>query len=295
MDIPWDNLRIFLAIAEAGSLSKAAKRLRVTQPTVTRHLAELEALVGEAMFLRSAGGVRLTAFGDSLIEPARRMAEWAAEADRVAERVETTPRGPVRITAPPGLAFEFVAPFAARLKQLLPDIRLEVLASTQDLDISRREADLALRFAAPAQRDVVTLATLHVEVAAFASVAYAESLPRRCRPQDVAWICWAPPFEHMSPNPELARLIPEFAPAFASDDFLVQLRAAEAGLGAMFLGRVSPRFSSFRLVEVPLGLALPPRPLYLACARSALDIPRVRAVANLLETELARAATNMAP
>ena len=288
MHIPWNDLQLFLAIAEGGSLSAAAKRLRVTQPTVSRRIAELESNVGETLFARGVEGVTLTSFGERLVEPARRMAEWAAEADRTAERLESKPRGSVRITAPPGIAYDFLAPFAAWAKTRLPDVHLEVVATVQYLDLSRREADIALRFAAPAQRDVDTLASLDLEVAAFASPAYAKTLSRRYTVRDVAWIAWAPPFDHLSPGPELAKLIPGFVPAFASDDYLVQLRAAEAGLGAMFLGRVENRFIRSPLVELDLELGLIPRTLYLASARSAMAIPRVRAIADLLASELGR-------
>ena len=88
-------------------------------------------------------------------------------------------------------------------------------------------------------------------MAPFASEAYAKSLPRGYGMKDVRWIAWAPPLDHLSPNPELARLIPGFTPAFASDDFLVQQRAAESGLGAIFLGRVEHRLiTTPRLVEL---------------------------------------------
>jgi len=138
---------------------------------------------------------------------------------RTAERAETKPTGTVRITAPPGLAFDFIAPFAAWLKTKLPDVTLEVVATIQYLDLSRRDADIALRFAAPAQRDVVTLATLELENAAFASPAYAKTLPKRPKLSDVAWIAWAPPLDHLSPNPELTKLVPGFRPSFASGRF----------------------------------------------------------------------------
>ncbi len=287
MHIPWDDVNVLLAVAETGSLSAGAARLRVTQPTVSRRVAELEARVGEAIFVRSAAGATVTPFGESLLEPARRMAEWAAEVERAAERAETTPRGTVRVTAPPGIAFDFVAPFAAWAKGRLPDVQLSVRATTEYLDLSRGGADLALRFAAPAQRDVETLAKVEIEIGAFGSAAYAKTLPRRAKPSDVAWVAWAPPFEDLAPNPELARLIPGFRPVFASDDYLVQLRAAEEGLGAMFLGRAPHRFSRTRMVPLDVDLPTIQRTLYLACPRRALEIPRVRAVADLIVTELA--------
>jgi len=289
MHIPWDDLRLFLAVADAGSLSAASKRLGITQPTVSRRLAELEAMVGEPLFVRAALGATPTSFAERILEPARRMAEWAAEVNRTAERAETSPSGSVRITAPPGIAFDFLAPFAAWMKERLPDVQLEVISTIEYLDLSRRAADLALRFASPVQRDVVTLATLDLEVAAFASAAYARSLPPGYTARDIAWIAWAPPLDHLSPNPELARLIRDFKPVFASDDFLVQQRAAQAGLGAIFLGRVEHRFASgSELVELDLDVGHIRRSLYLAGARGALDIPRVRAVADLLVAELSR-------
>jgi DNA-binding transcriptional LysR family regulator len=81
-------------------------------------------------------------------------------------------------------------------------------------------------------------------------------------------------------------MIPNFAPSFASDDFLVQLRAAEAGMGAMFLGRARHRFTTSTLVELDVDLGPLRRSLHLVCAKTALDIPRVRAVADLLAAEM---------
>jgi DNA-binding transcriptional LysR family regulator len=155
----------------------------------------------------------------------------------------------------------------------------------QYLDLVRREADLALRLT-PGSPELLTLASLRHEVGAFASPAYAKTLPKKPRLSDVAWIGWAPPLDHLSPNPELAKMIPGFEPVFASDDFLVQLRAAEAGIGAIFLGRVKHRFSTATLVELDVDVGPIVRSLHLVCAKSALDIPRVRAVADLLVREL---------
>ncbi len=282
-------MQLFLAVAEGGSLTAAARRLRITQPTASRRLLDLEAQIGEPLFVRDKGGAHLTSFGERLLEPARRMAEWAGETERVAERVETSPRGVVRLTAAPGLAFDFVAPFARYVREKLPDVRLEVISTVQYLDLARREADLALRFAAPKQRDVVSVAHMELDVAAFASQSYVRSLPKKATIADIDWIAWAPPMDHLSPNPELAAMIPGFRPSFASDDFLVQLRAAQEGLGAIFLGNVRHRFSQSPLVKLPLHVPVPRSSLHLACARSALDVPRVRAVADLLVREINRA------
>ncbi|HMR74923.1 MAG TPA: LysR family transcriptional regulator, partial [Polyangiaceae bacterium] len=145
MHIPWDDIQLFLAVAEGGSLSAAARKLGVGQPTVSRRIAALEAQLSERLFERSADGTTLTAAAEQLLAPARRMAESAGELMRGAERGDAAPQGVVRLTAPPGIAFDFVAPFAASLRSRLPAVRLEVRSSIQYLDLSRREADLALR------------------------------------------------------------------------------------------------------------------------------------------------------
>ncbi|HEU4407043.1 MAG TPA: LysR family transcriptional regulator [Polyangiaceae bacterium] len=293
MDIPWDDARLFLAIAEAGSLSAAARRLRVAQPTASRRLAELEARLGEPLFDRGAAGASLTAFGERLLEPARRMAEGAAELGRAAEKPDAAPAGVVRLTAAPGVAFDVGAPFAALLRERLPGVRLEIVSTVRYLDLSRREADLALRQHRPAQRDLLCLAALEFDVAPFVAPAYAARFGRRPRLDEVDWLGWAPPLDELAPNPVLARLIPGFRPSFASDDFLVLLRAAELGLGAIFLGCVRHRFERPRgLVELEVeGLPEVRSGLHLVCAKSALAIPRVRAVAELLAAELACAKT----
>ncbi|HEY4122843.1 MAG TPA: LysR family transcriptional regulator, partial [Byssovorax sp.] len=254
-------------------------------------LAELEAKLGDALFVRGVEGVTPTTLGERLVAPARRMAEHAAEVERAVSGVEAGPKGVVRVTAPPGVAFTLLAPFAARALAALPDVRLEVVSTVHYVDLVRREADLAIRVdtgARPtAQRDLVVLATHTHRVAVFSTRALAARLGPRCALADVPWIGWAPPLEHLPPNPQLASRIPGFRPAFASDDFIVQLRAAEAGVGAIVLGAMPPTFALGELVELPISLGPITSSMHLVAARSALAVPRVRAVAELLARELA--------
>jgi DNA-binding transcriptional LysR family regulator len=292
MHIRWADLEMFLAVADAGSLSAASKRLHITQPTVSRQLAELETVLGEPLFTRTVEGTRLTSFGERMLEPARRMAESASEAQLVASRVDSKPRGVVRITAPPGLAFDVLAPFARGARDELPEVYLEVVATVAYLDLGRREADLGLRVHAPdrksSQRDLVTLASVEHPVAAFATRRYIATLPRSYGIADVGWIGWAAPLEHLPPNPQLAARIPGFRPVFGSDDYLVQRRAAEVGVGAMLLPRLRRHRASLptSLVEMDLPLGKMASAVHLVAARASLTIPRVRAVAERLGREL---------
>ncbi|MBN8227510.1 LysR family transcriptional regulator [Corallococcus macrosporus] len=290
MDISWDDARLFLAIAETGSFSAAARRLRIGQPTVSRRLAALEYAVGSALFRRSVDGAALTAAGERLLVPAKKMAEWAGELHRAAESADSSPRGIVRVTATPYMSFDFVAPFAAFVAQKHPGLRLEVQSQIQYLDLGRGEADLALRGRLPTSADLKLVDTLEVPNAVFVSKALKARLPKKVTLQQLPWVAWAPPFEAVPPNPQLESMIPGFAPSFTADNYLVMLAAAEAGLGAMVMARMAHRFTRPTQL-VPLDVDLGPfsrSQTHLVCAKSALDIPRVRRVSELLLEEFQR-------
>ncbi|OJH37291.1 LysR family transcriptional regulator [Cystobacter ferrugineus] len=292
MGLAWDDVQLFLAIAETGSLSAASKRLKVGQPTVSRRLADLEYRLGAQLFQRQVAGAVLTSAGERLLEPARHMAEWAAEVERAAELTGSAPgpRGVVRVTAAPGMAFEFVAPLAAVVRERYPELRLEVLSAVERLDLTRGEADLALRLQPVISNELVVLGSVTAPNAVMVAKSYAARLPRRPKLHELDWIAWSPPFDDVPPNPQLKSLIPDFRPVFTSDNYLVQWRACEAGLGAMIFGRVRYRFSLFSKL-VPLDIDLGPHgqsTTHLVCAKSALALPRVRAVADLILEEFTR-------
>lgn len=284
MDIPWDDLRLFLAVAETGSLSAAARRLRLGQPTLSRRMAALEEQVDEPLFTRGTGGITLTAGGERLRPLAQRMAEWASEAAHAVTKGRRGPEGRVRIAAPPGVAFDFLAPFAAAMRTRNPGITLEVLAGIEYVNLLRGEADLALRSREPTDRDLVCLSETKVEVGVFAAPSYARRLPKRYGPRDVDWIAWAPPHTDVAPNPQLAALIEGFQPVFASNDYLVQLAALEAGVGAMVMGRptATSRFRRLRRLDLALGPLPSYASFYLVGARRMIEAPRVRRVIEAL-------------
>jgi len=292
MHISWDDAQIFLAVAEAGSFSEAARLLRQSQPTVSRRIAELEYRLGLSLFHRGRRGADLTDDGARLLPSAQQMARWATEFEHAVAAREQQVRGRVRLAAAPGVAYDFLVPFSANLRTRHPDLQLEILASVDYVDLTRGDADLALRSRPPQDPALVQLAELAVPVSVFATPAYAATLPARPTPADVGWICWAHPYRHMTPNPELEALIPDFAPAFASDSYLIQHRACLLGLGAMFLPKIThPLFPDPGLVELSLDLPPITGAVYLVCARSAEHIPRIRAVATALARELGRVQT----
>lgn len=283
----WDDYRLLLAVADEGSFSAAARRVRLGQPTVSRRIAQLEERIGEALFTRRAEGAVPTSAGERLLPAARRMAESAAELGRLAARGESAPEGRVRIAAPPGIAFDVLAPFARELREAHPRLRLEVLSSVRHLDLARGEADLALRTRCPVQRELVCLAELGLPVAAFASPEYAASLPAGYGPADIDWITFGPPYDRVPPRPQLEAMVPGFEPVFTSDSYLVQLRAASVGVGALVQTRGRHRFLwDSGLVELDIDLGGATGRLHLVCAKTMRSVPRVEAVIELLQREL---------
>lgn len=285
--LPWADLELFLAIAETGSFSGAARRLRVTQPTVSRRVAALEELLGRPLFLRNVEGARLTPEGERLLPAAEQMARWAAEVQRSMASWSDALEGVVRIAAPPGIAYDTLVPLARRLRDELPGIRIELLTGIEHIDLTRGQADLAVRTRAPAQSDLMVPFAARTELGVFVSGDYARRLRRRCRAPfsiaDIDWITWSYPNEHLPPRPQLEQLIPDFRPAFASNDYLAQQRAVALGLGAMILPRTHhPHQSTGRLVELPVTLPLPTAEVYVVCAKTMRWVPRVQAVLQAL-------------
>jgi DNA-binding transcriptional LysR family regulator len=287
MNVSWEDLRLFLVVSEKGSLSAAARALQLGQPTLSRRMAELEVLVGAPLFLRKSSGVELTDLAKRMLPSTQRMAEWASETEQLIASGQQKPQGKVRIAAPPGIAFDFLAPFAAVARKRFPGIQIESLSHVEYLNLARGEADLAIRVDAPDDSALLCLEELRVPVSAFASKKYAKSLPKKPKIQEVQWIGWplergdfgvsSSIQEHFPPGTTLG---------FTSNDFLVQLSACEAGLGAMLLLKLNHSYSRIgSLVELPF----PGEPLHstlsLVCSKRAIEIPRIQAIAGLLHAE----------
>jgi DNA-binding transcriptional LysR family regulator len=289
MNISWDDARLFLAVADNGSFNHAARRVGLAQPTLSRRVAQLEFQLGLTLFHRGKRGTTLSADGERLLPAARQMARWATELERAVAGREQAPVGSVRLTAPPGIAFDFVVPFARELRRAQPRLRLDLIASVAHLDLSRGDADLAIRTRAPREPELTALGSITFPVAVFGHQDYVATLPKNPELADLDWVTWCYPNEHLPPRPELEAAIADFSPVFASDDYVIQKRAVELGLGVMILGNMRhPLVADTGLVQVPVQLPLPLGELHLVCATSMAHVPRVRAVGDALLREFER-------
>src|SRR6266542_4406028 len=150
----WDDLRVFLAVAQGGSLRKATRALRLGQPTIGRHLHQLELSVGARLFERSANGHRLTREGKKLLPMAQSMADAAAAIDRRRAALGSDVRSAVRIVAGEWAA-RFLAPRLSALADPDGDLSVSLTESHLDPDLDRCEADLFVRDGLPARGETV--------------------------------------------------------------------------------------------------------------------------------------------
>jgi DNA-binding transcriptional LysR family regulator len=287
MNLRWDDLQLFLAVHEQGSLSGAARMLKLGQPTLSRRIAELEEAVGEALFERQSQGARLTAAGHKLLPAAQSMAEWANEAGLSVRKQTYLPEGKVRIAAPPGIAYDVVVPLAAKIRRQYPQIQIEVLSGVEILNLGRGEADLSLRTEKPTDADLVCVDEISSPMRVYTSKAYAERLPQKPGLADLDWICWAAPYDDLRINQELSALIPNFKPVFTSDDYIVQTAACKAGVGAMILPQILHRHAGLRELQ-ELDIELGPDAvgyLYVVCHKRHRRLPKVQLVMDLISRE----------
>jgi DNA-binding transcriptional LysR family regulator len=151
----WELFRTFLEVVRDGSLSGAARKLALTQPTVGRHIDALEAALGLSLFSRSPQGLTPTPAALELVGHAEAMAAASAALRRTASSGAQTDRGTVRIAASEMIGCEVLPPMLARFRESHPGIVLELALSNRNEDLLRRDADIAVRMARPRQKALV--------------------------------------------------------------------------------------------------------------------------------------------
>jgi DNA-binding transcriptional LysR family regulator len=238
----WDDVRFFLAVARTGSLSAAARTLRVGHVTVGRRIALLEKRLGVTLLSRTPDGFSTTPAGQAILQQCAAMETAALDLERIAAGRDSRVSGTVRITATEALAHQLVVPAINALRHAHPELQIDLTVGVRLLDIARRDADLAIRVARPAAPELVCRKLGEVGSSLYASQRYLakQGAPRRGQGLggfDVITYTGAPaaarPF-FMGESLEGARV------AVRCDNPLIQMRAAANHLGiaelACFLG-----------------------------------------------------------
>lgn len=281
--LDWENLRHFHAVGRAGTLSGAARALKVDHATVSRRLAALEAELEVVLVERLPRSCRLTPIGRQIFEQAEAMDESAFGIERVARATRQSLAGDVSLSAPPSLAVFLLAARVAAFHAATPHVRLSVLAQTQQVSLSRREADLALRIVRPQEPTCVIRKVGRMPFALYSSHDYGA----RHRPDDWAFIGYSAEMADM-PQPQwLHRVAAGRAISCLLSDISSHVAAARHGAGVVglpcFIGDAEPG-----LVRLPP----PPVPfvpdLWLAVHRDLRHSAPVRTVIDFVVDAIAK-------
>jgi len=276
-NLDWDDVRYFVALARAGSLSAAARTLRVNHATVARRVANLETLLGRPLFDRRADGYTLNAEGKAVLDEANVMDEAALA---VLRRLDTGAelKGLVRLTTTRVLADGFLVDHLRGFRELYPSLDLELVAETRILSLARREADIALRLGQPADSELVGRRIARVAFGFYAAARHRDAFDSTRPPPMIGYD------EANAILPEavwLAHHFPDARLAFRSNSQTSQAAAARAGFGIAML----PHYLAAKdpkLTPVRLNIRAPERDLWLLTRRDLVKIPRVRAVTDYL-------------
>ncbi|MET0283022.1 MAG: LysR family transcriptional regulator [Polyangiales bacterium] len=279
----WDDLRVLLAVLRAGSFSAAARSLAVEQSTVSRRIAALEESLQATLFDRSADRLRPTALAERMRERAERVEH---EVQALTDEREEPLSGRIAIATTESFAVQVVIPrLLGPLREELPELAVDLVTSDLSADLGRREAELALRFYRPTRGDLVARRVARLPRAVLGHQRYLRGKKREARAFD--WVTVQLPGIGASEQEFLARHA-RVEPRYTVSSHLAQVELVRAGLAVALLSRALTRYDP-QLVELDLGLPLGPAvELWLVTPRSLRDTPKVAAVWDILERELAK-------
>lgn len=279
----WDDVRVFLAVARAGQILGAARRLDLNHATVSRRIAALEKALGAKLFRRLTTGSELTAEGQRFLGVAERI-----EADMIAARADIAGEsdevaGTVRIGAPDGFGVAFLAPRLGALTERHPQLSIQLVPVPRSFSLSRREADIAITVERPTEGRLVAAKLVDYTLGLYASRAYAArhglpaTLAELKRHRLIGYVADLV----ISPSLDYGREIaPDWQASFAVSSALGQTEAVRAGAGIGILHTFIAR-SHDDLVRVEVSAPIR-RAYWLVYHETVRPLRRVQAVSSFI-------------
>lgn len=282
--LDWSLAQAFLAVAETGSLSAAARALNTTQPTVGRQIKAMEQQLGADLFHRRPRGLVLTETGAQLVEPASAMRDAAGQMTLRAAGQSASLQGTVRITASVATSVYHLPQIIADIRTAEPAIEIELVPSDESRNLLFREADIAVRMYRPTQEDLIAQHIGDIPLGVFAAQSYlkrkgALTDPSQIKQHDiVGYDADTSIIDGMR-----AAGVPVDRHFFKvrCDDNIAYWNLVQAGCGIGFaqtsLGRDDPD-----MVEIDLGFPIPHLPIWLTAHEAMRHTPRIRRVWDML-------------
>lgn len=286
----WSLVRSFVAVLDAGSVMGAARRLGMQQPTLSRHVAELEAQLGAPLFERTGRGVSPTALALAIAEASRQMQDGADALARSLARGRDATTGTVRVTTSQVAASYLLPPVLAELAAAEPGIAIELVASNQITNLLRREADIAVRMARPEQGSLVARRLADLPIVACAHQRYLERAGTPRQPPDLVnhrLIGYDRDETIRRGFAQMGYPLEREHFALRTDDQLAYGRLVAAGAGIGFVAAYNLR-SWPGVVAVLPQLQIPPLPCWLAVHREIRGSRIVRRVFDFLAEAIPR-------
>ncbi len=235
----WDKLRIFHAVAEAGSFTHAGETLHLSQSAVSRQISALEDSLNLPLFHRHARGLLLTEQGETLYRTAHEIFAKLAMTEAILADSKDKPSGEIKVTSTVGLGSNWLTPRIREFIELYPDIRVNLILADRELDLGMREADVAIRLRSPVQPDLIQRKLATVSHHLYTSTEYIEKYgtPRSLddlakrniliygdeAPSNISNINWI--------IEKLHKLDPSITPVFKVNNVYGLLLAIQSGLG----------------------------------------------------------------
>lgn len=241
-DMDWDDLRVFVAVARAGNLSQAARTLRLDHSTVSRRIAQLEFCVGGALFQRHRAGLQATALARTILPYAEAVEGGIVGLQEALRGGDDVPSGVVRLATMEGIGSLYLARRLPPLIERHPALRVELLTSPQQVNVSRREADIFLSFFEPSGRFLHCERAGSFALSLYASQAYLQARGEPASAADLRHHHFAGYLEdliQLSTVRWLDEVIAEPNVVFRSNSMISQMAAAAGGAGLVLL----PRFA----------------------------------------------------
>jgi DNA-binding transcriptional LysR family regulator len=286
----WALVRSFLAVLDAGSLTAAARRSGTPQPTLSRHVAELEAQLGAALFERTGRGAAPTAVAQAIADAARQMQDGADALAQALARGREASAGTVRLSTSRVAASHLLPPVLAALQRAEPQIQVELVATDEISNLLRREADIAVRMARPTQASLVARKLADIGVVACAHRSYLARAGTPREPLDLL----AHRLIGFDRDDSIVRgfaaagvVVTREQFALRTDDPLAYARLVAAGAGIGFVAAYTLRDWPGVVPLLP-QLQAPSLPCWLVVHREIHGSPLIRRVVDFLAEALPR-------
>ena len=240
----WDKLRVFHAVAEAGSFTHAGESLNLSQSAVSRQISALEESLNVPLFHRHARGLILTEQGELLFRTARDVFAKLSMTEAMLSESREQPKGPLKVTTTVAFGSTWLAPRIREFLTLYPDIQFTMLVDDNELDLAMREADIAIRMNTPRQPDLIQRHLMTLRFHVFAHISY---LKRKGTPKTAAELD-----QH-----DLITFPEDSRPLIAGINLLMESGSGGQAARKPVL-RVNNMHAIFRAVESGLGIAVLP-------------------------------------